>query len=598
MDDARSTLLPGPRSLHVLSHLALGLSAAVGAATPAAVTASSSELPLPPRTAQMESGTEFARRVSGLSLAEREVEIELAILKGNTPSRLRRLQPVRLPFPNGKTGPVITIFVTPDYLSVGSDEDWLWVPMSPVVAQRIADRLDCVLPTPRVVDAVHQAAKVKLPPHPLPPGPSMTTLPMFEKHSADVRAQLAQWKEELVAGHKKDVVICHDLSTAPGKVAIYGWHRTNGQPIQPLYLGHAQTWVDYSHGIRLVSNRVLINGQTNSLARVLEDPELAPSVTDEPLAALPRYSFLPNGISSNVPPTVEGESFSFVEVGANVRALAASPSVIPAAKPVYLVLYALPNGNTIEQTLGKRMRPGDDWHFDIQHIGAQTRFLREADPEHAWVVIYLEADGLAWPAWRKRYDDSSIRIVDLVGRCAQRFPDFPMKLVLAGHSGGGSFIFGYLNGVAEIPDTVERIAFLDANYAYDPSQGHAGKLLRWLQSSPARHLSVFAYDDSVALLEGKPFVSATGGTWGRSQLMLSNFGANLVFEDNEVDGLHRHRALGGRLQFLLKENPERKILHTVQVERNGFIHAMLGGTAREEEGYRYFGPRAYEKWIR
>jgi hypothetical protein len=111
-------------------------------------------------------------------------------------------------------------------------------------------------------------------------------------------------------------------------------------------------------------------------------------------------------------------------------------------------------------------------------------------------------------------------------------------------------------------------------------------------------LKIFAYNDAVALLDGKPFVSATGGTWGRSQLMLSNFGAYFVFNHDEVDGLHRHRALGGRVQFLLKENPERKILHTVQVERNGFIHAMLSGTAREEDGYRYFGPRAYEKWIR
>ena len=80
--------------------------------------------------------------------------------------------------------------------------------------------------------------------------------------------------------------------------------------------------------------------------------------------------------------------------------------------------------------------------------------------------------------------------------------------------------------------------------------------------------------------------------------MLSNFGAYFVFNHDEADGMHRHRALEGRVQFLLKENPERKILHTVQVERNGFIHAMFSGTPQEEQGYHYFGPRAYEKWIR
>ena len=42
----------------------------------------------------------------------------------------------------------------------------------------------------------------------------------------------------------------------------------------------------------------------------------------------------------------------------------------------YLVLYALPNGNSIEWTKGKKIKSGDDWHFDIQHIAAQTRFVR------------------------------------------------------------------------------------------------------------------------------------------------------------------------------------------------------------------------------
>jgi hypothetical protein len=45
-------------------------------------------------------------------------------------------------------------------------------------------------------------------------------------------------------------------------------------------------------------------------------------------------------------------------------------------KSSILILYALPNGNTTAQTMGKKIQPGDDWHFDIQHIKAQTEFLR------------------------------------------------------------------------------------------------------------------------------------------------------------------------------------------------------------------------------
>jgi hypothetical protein len=109
---------------------------------------------------------------------------------------------------------------------------------------------------------------------------------------------------------------------------------------------------------------------------------------------------------------------------------------------------------------------------------------------------------------------------------------------------------------------------------------------------------VLAYDDAAALLDGKPFVSAEGGTWGRSHAMLKDLGAQFEFTSRtNSNGLEQCSALGGRAQFLLKENPDHKIFHTVQVERNGFIHAMVSGTADEGCGYEYFGPRAYTQWI-
>ena len=58
----------------------------------------------------------------------------------------------------------------------------------------------------------------------------------------------------------------------------------------------------------------------------------------------------------------------------------------------FLVLFALPNGNSIEWTKGKKMKPGDDWHFDIQHIAAQTRFVRNVDKKNNYIIVYLMAD--------------------------------------------------------------------------------------------------------------------------------------------------------------------------------------------------------------
>ena len=120
------------------------------------------------------------------------------------------------------------------------------------------------------------------------------TVPVFSNHNATVRAQrTAQLKAHplgaLVAGHQKDVVFSARLAAAPGKVAIYGWHQTNGAPIQPLYLGHTAAWVDYSQCTRLVQQKMLVNGQPKTVAEVLADPALSGLLSDEGVIPDPRY---------------------------------------------------------------------------------------------------------------------------------------------------------------------------------------------------------------------------------------------------------------------------------------------------------------------
>src|SRR5208282_2618651 len=103
----------------------------------------------------------------------------------------------------------------------------------------------------------------------------------------------------LVAGHKKDLVICAQLNASRGKVAIYGWHQTNGTPIQNLYLGHSASWVDYSQCLRLVQQNLIVNGKEATVAEVLATPALAGLLSDEGIVSVPRY---PTNIpSSNSP---------------------------------------------------------------------------------------------------------------------------------------------------------------------------------------------------------------------------------------------------------------------------------------------------------
>jgi len=166
------------------------------------------------------------------------------------------------------------------------------------------------------------------------------------------------------------------------------------------------------------------------------------------------------------------------------------------------------------------------------------------------------------------------------------------------HSGGGSFIFGYLNGIEKIPDIIERISFIDSDYGYEDSLHHGEKLIPWLQESDKRYLTVYAYNDSIALYHGKPFVSATGGTWYRSKMMLKTLAKSFDFQIDDRDSLIWYNALNHRIQFILKRNPDRGIYHTEQVEKNGFINSILSGTPLEGQGYTYFGPRVYEQYIK
>lgn len=147
------------------------------------------------------------------------------------------------------------------------------------------------------------------------------------------------------------------------------------------------------------------------------------------------------------------------------------------------------------------------------------------------------------------------------------------------------------------PQAAERIAFLDSNYAYDSAKGHADKLATWLKGGTNRVLAVLAYHDSIALLNGKTFVSKAGGTWGRSHAMVKDLDEWFALAKAEDAEWENFSGLEGRVRFLLRKNPKKEILHTRQVEWNGLIHATAVNTPMEDAGYRYFGPRAYEKWI-
>ena len=262
----------------------------------------------------------------------------------------------------------------------------------------------------------------------------------------------------------------------------------------------------------------------------------------------------------------------------------------------YLVLFTLPNGNSIEWTKGKKLKPGDDWHFDIQHIAAQTRYVRNLDKRNNYIVVYLMANQKSWPTWKRTTENSKPKIKNLVDSLSGLFKEYHPKIILNGHSGGGSFIFGFLDAVGKIPDNIERITFLDSDYGYEDSL-HTRKFVNWLQNKNHK-LVVLAYNDSIVIYNGKPLVSPTGGTWYRSRLMQRKLAETFSFKSFADTAFIDHQALSGKIRIILKENPNGLIYHTVQVEKNGFIFSLLSYTKFDRRKYfTYFGDRVYAKYI-
>lgn len=248
-------------------------------------------LDLPPRSSEAPVGSEFSEQIRAMDRDTREERIFSEIAGGNVPTFLRKLARVQMTREIDGQEHLVEFWATRDYLSVGSDTDFFLVPLSPGIAQRLADLVNCSLPTVPMVDAIWTAAD-KLDPTPIPPSPEMTSVPVFQDHDRLVRMQRSIHSaraDAMVAGHKKDVVITQELASRQGNVAIYGWHRRDGIPIQPLYVGHTDTWVDYSHGIRLVYRNVVIDGIARDISEVLRDPTLASLLSDEGTIDRARY---------------------------------------------------------------------------------------------------------------------------------------------------------------------------------------------------------------------------------------------------------------------------------------------------------------------
>ncbi|MCA9779751.1 MAG: peptidoglycan-binding protein [Candidatus Eremiobacteraeota bacterium] len=228
---------------------------------------------LPERAEDAMGGRAFMDSISHLPPGrQRDQAILNEILSGNIPDASRNLQEMVI----NRNGREIRLNAMSDYLAVGSNEDNIRVPMTPAVAQAIADRTGTSLPTDRLVDDIHsQSRQLNM----APMSNNREGIGTYIAHDQRIDDQLGsgQAPDGFVSGHKKDLVIPH----RDGRVAIYGGRWANGERIQSYSNVHHDGYEDYSHGARLVSQQITVDGQSMRLEDALADPALRSLFTNQ-----------------------------------------------------------------------------------------------------------------------------------------------------------------------------------------------------------------------------------------------------------------------------------------------------------------------------
>lgn len=236
--------------------------------------------PFKQRSVDAVTGSQFMQETEDLDFSERQLAAIQEILAGNIPEGLRI--PAILKLVNDQ-GDSLLLSVAKDYLGIGSDTDFVRMPLSLPSAKAIAKQFNMLIPTPTLVDAIYEQADIQLKPQPMHPGDEMRSNTYYLRHNELINEQAGIWRfsEVLLAGHKKDIVLSTRMQRQPGKVPIYGWHLRQGEPIQPLSLVHGESYEDYSHGLRLIGSDACLNGQPVEVEELFKDSKWEASLSGE-----------------------------------------------------------------------------------------------------------------------------------------------------------------------------------------------------------------------------------------------------------------------------------------------------------------------------
>ena len=125
-----------------------------------------------------------------MSQNDRENWVLNQVSIGNVPSWLRTLVPITISQTISGMPHTLKYYVAPDYLAIGSDTDYFLEPTTPILAQRIANKLNCTLPTRLMVNQIWTNSTVKMTPDTVTPtNDNNATVPVFILQDNQVDAQ-------------------------------------------------------------------------------------------------------------------------------------------------------------------------------------------------------------------------------------------------------------------------------------------------------------------------------------------------------------------------------------------------------------------------
>lgn len=147
-------------------------------------------------------------------------------------------------------------------------------------AQRIADALGTILPTPRILQLIWEQADVRIEPCTSAADAKMASTARMLEHSECVDQRIGG-RKGVVANEGKHWVLSNRTAGKENLAANYGWFIKGRRPVQTVGTRHDTAHTDYSQIVRLVKPMIRVDGREIDIRHVGRSPELWGLVSDE-----------------------------------------------------------------------------------------------------------------------------------------------------------------------------------------------------------------------------------------------------------------------------------------------------------------------------